>query len=78
MKNGDDATGLVERLDKPFLTIAAARTAATTAFPTRSNAARINIVVEAGTYSENIILRQDIRSFLTSSHMIAHYQKRRE
>ena len=35
MKNGNDTTGLVERLDKPFLTIAAARTAATTAFPTR-------------------------------------------
>jgi hypothetical protein len=28
MKNGSDSTGLVQRLDKPFLTIAAARAAA--------------------------------------------------
>jgi hypothetical protein len=56
MKNGSNSTGLVERLDKPFLTIAGARNAALTAFTSRSDTARIRIIVESGTYQEDIIL----------------------
>jgi hypothetical protein len=55
MKNGNDATGLVERFDKPFLTIAAARTAALAAFPVRTQSARVKIVVESGNWNEGIV-----------------------
>jgi len=55
MKNGNDSTGLVERFDKPFLTIAAARAAAVAAF-TPSAINRILIKVYSGNYAEQIIL----------------------
>ena len=55
MKNGNDSTGLVERFDKPFLTINAALTALITAFPdnVRTPDNRYKIVVEDGTYTES-------------------------
>ena len=59
MKNGSDATGLVERFDKPFLTFAGARSAIQ-AFYTGGNAPsstnRIMVRVYSGTYEEQIIL----------------------
>jgi len=56
MKNGDDTTGLVQRLDKPFLTIAAARTAALAYFTSRTQNNRVKIVVESGNYYESIYI----------------------
>ncbi len=56
MKNGLDSSGLVERFDKPFLTIAAARTAALAYFTSRSISSRVRIVVESGNYTETITL----------------------
>lgn len=53
-KNGNDSTGLPERFDKPFLTLAAARVAAVSLVPSATN--RILIVVEKGTYMEPIDL----------------------
>jgi hypothetical protein len=58
-KNGDDTTGLPERLDKPFLTIAGARASAIAFFvgaklPSLGN--RILIKVFSGNYQETIIL----------------------
>ena len=53
-KNGSDSTGLAERLDKPFLTLAAARTAAVALSPTSTN--RVLIKVFSGTYLEGIVL----------------------
>lgn len=55
-KNGDDATGLVERLDKPFLNINSAVSAALAAYPTRTFTSRIKIIVESGNYTEAIYL----------------------
>lgn len=55
-KNGNDTTGLVERLDKPFLTFSGARTAYNTAFPSRTYNERIQVVVFDGLYDEDIIL----------------------
>ncbi len=59
MKNGNDSTGLVERFDLPFLTIAAAR-AALLAFYTGGNAPsatnRILVETYSGNYPETIIL----------------------
>lgn len=54
MKNGSDTTGLVERFDKPFLTINAAMTALRTAYPDASRSAtfRVKVIVEDGTYDE--------------------------
>jgi hypothetical protein len=60
MKNGNDTTGLVERFDKPFLTITAAVAAALIAFPSRSVTSRVKIVVESGLYTENINLKEFI------------------
>ncbi len=59
MKNGNNSTALVERMDKPFLTIAAARTAALAFYtggsaPSATN--RILIEVYSGYYLEPIIL----------------------
>ncbi len=54
MKNGSDSTGLVQRFDKPFLTIGAARTAALAYFTSRTQDARVRIVVESGNYAESI------------------------
>jgi len=56
-KNGNDTTGLVERLDKPFLTISAAILALNTAYPTRTSAIRYLVKVFPGTYDEDIILK---------------------
>ena len=56
MKSGNDTTGLVERFDKAFLTIGAARTAALTAYPLRSENERVKIIVESGQYAEGIII----------------------
>lgn len=53
-KNGDDGTGLAGRLDKPFLTFAAARTAAVALSPSATN--RILIKAFSGTYDESIVL----------------------
>lgn len=56
MKSGNNSTGLVERFDKPFLTIAAARNAALVAFTSRTENARVRIIVESGEYVEGIII----------------------
>lgn len=56
MKSGNDSTGLVQRFDKPFLTIAAARNAALVAFTSRTENARVRIIVESGEYAEGIII----------------------
>lgn len=56
MKNGSDSTGLVERMDKPFLTIGAARTAALAYFTSRTQNDRVRIVVESGKYDESIFV----------------------
>ncbi len=52
--NGSDTTGLVQRPDKPFLTLAAARTAAITLSPTSTK--RILIAVLSGRYTEQLVL----------------------
>lgn len=67
MKNGHDSTGLVERFDKPFLTISAARSAALTYFTSRTQSNRILIVVETGTYAETIIIDDFIDYNLNNS-----------
>lgn len=56
MKNGSDTTGLVERFDKPFLTIEAATNAALVAFVSRTVTDRVRIVVEDGNYTDVIAL----------------------
>ena len=45
-KSGNDSTGLVERMDKPFLTISAAITACNVAFASRTVSSRVKIIVE--------------------------------
>lgn len=67
MKNGNDSTGLVQRFDKPFLTIAAARTAALAAFTSRTANNRVLIEVEKGYWEEDIILDEYIDYNLNSS-----------
>jgi hypothetical protein len=70
-KNGSDSTGLIERLDKPFLTIAAAQAALVSAVGTYytnstsglwtsvpSAADRLCIKVFSGNYQETITLSQ--------------------
>jgi len=56
MKNGSDVTGLVERIDKPFLTISAARNAALSYFTSRTQNDRVRIVVQSGYYREPIYI----------------------
>ncbi len=58
-KNGNDSTGLIERLDKPFLTVAAARAAIAAGYtggsaPSATN--RIRMVVFSGLWTEAINL----------------------
>lgn len=55
---GDNGTGLVERLDLPFATIAAARAALNAAYPlgARTGDVRYLIDVRSGEYNEQIIL----------------------
>jgi len=60
MKNGNDSTGLVQRFDKPFLTIAAATTAALAFFTVRSSTERVKIVVESGYYNETVFMHDFI------------------
>lgn len=67
MKNGSDSTGVVQRFDKPFLTIAGARAAALTFFTSRSDTARVKIVVEEGYWEEDIYLDKYIDYDLGSS-----------
>lgn len=57
MKNGSDTTGLIERFDKPFLTIVAAINALRAGYPdaTRNYQNRFKVIVEDGTYTESII-----------------------
>ena len=74
MKNGSDVSGLVQRLDKPFLTIGAARTAALAYWtggnsPTETN--RIKIVVETGSYTEDIVIHDFIDYDLQDSTITA-------
>jgi hypothetical protein len=64
-KSGNDTTGLAERFDKPFLTLAAARVAAVALTP--SAIKRILIVVEKGTYLEPIDLANYVDWNLGSS-----------
>lgn len=58
MKNGSDTTGLIERFDKPFLTIVAAVNAlrATYNDATRTPTNRFKVIVEDGTYTETSAL----------------------
>jgi hypothetical protein len=56
MTNGSDVTGLVERFDKPFATIGAARAAALVAFTSRTATARVRIIVSSGLYTEGIVI----------------------
>ncbi len=58
-KGGNDSSGLAERLDKPFLTLAAARTPSSTK--------RILIVVFPGTYTEQLVLANYVDWDLTNS-----------
>jgi len=51
---GDDSTGIVERLDKPFRTIAAATAAVLAAFPIALP--RKKIVINGGVYFEQIVM----------------------
>jgi hypothetical protein len=57
-KNGNDSTGLVQRLDKPFLTFAAARAALNAAFPVGARTANTRYLTKAfsGYYTEGIVL----------------------
>lgn len=64
-KGGNDSTGLAERLDKPFLTLAAARTAAVALTPSATK--RILIVVFPGTYTEQLVLANYVDWDLTNS-----------
>lgn len=79
-KNGNDSTGLIERLDKPFLTYAAARAAVVTAesayytnaAPGQPNSIvsandRIQINMYAGFYGEQIILLNNVDVYLNDS-----------
>ena len=71
---GNDVTGLVQRLDKPFATIAAARTAALaywTGGSSPSETNRIKIVVETGVYTETIVIHDFIDYDLQDSTIIA-------
>lgn len=64
-KNGSDSTGLAERFDKPFLTLAAARAAAVALTPSITN--RILVKVEKGRYLEPIDLANFVDWDLDSS-----------
>ncbi len=57
MKNGSDTSGLVERFDKPFLTITAAVNGLRAAYPDidRNPNNRFKVIVEDGTYTEPVI-----------------------
>ena len=71
---GNDVTGAVQRLDKPFATIAAARTAALaywTGGSSPSETNRIKIVVETGVYNETIVIHDFIDYDLQDSTIIA-------
>jgi hypothetical protein len=65
-KNGNDSTGLVERLDKPFLTITAATNAIIAAYPVRTNNERVMVWVFDGYYEEHIVLKKFVDFELTN------------
>lgn len=83
MKNGSDTTGLIERFDKPFLTIIAAVNAIRAAYPdnVRTPDNRFKIICEDGHYNESIIYlfpyidfdfgNSVITSFLTDNFAVA-------
>ena len=60
MKNGSDSTGLVNRFDKPFLTIQSAISALETAYPTRDNLNRCKVIVYTGIYDGEVTLKNFI------------------
>lgn len=64
-KGGNDGTGVAERLDLPFLTLAAARTAAIALTPSATK--RIRIVVFSGTYLEQLVLANYVDWDLTNA-----------
>ena len=66
-KSGSDLTGLTGRSDRPFLTIAAAVTAANISYPARNQNTRATIVVETGHYTDSIILHDFLDFDLGSS-----------
>lgn len=66
-KSGNDATGAAGRSDLPFLTIAAAVTAANVAYPARTQNARASIIVETGHYTDTITLFDFLDFYLGSS-----------
>lgn len=67
MKNGNDSTGQVQRIDKPFLTIQAAINAADAYFTSRNYNNRVLIIVESGYYLDTIILKPYIDFDLQNS-----------
>jgi hypothetical protein len=56
-KSGNNSTALVERFDKPFLTIQAAINALVTAYPSRSDSSRVQVIVFDGRYTEDITMK---------------------
>lgn len=69
-KSGNDSTGIVERSDLPFLTIAAARAALVAYYtggtaPSSTN--RIRVVVISGTYTEQLVLANYVDWDLTDA-----------
>ena len=54
MKNGDDSTGIVERFDKPFLTVQAAIDAAAVTW------VNMNVIVYTGDYLEVVSLKNNV------------------
>lgn len=75
MKNGSDATGIVGRFDKPFLTIVSAVNAIRTSYPdaVRTPSNRFKVIVQDGTYNENTIFLYPYIDFdFGNSVLIAH------
>lgn len=71
MQNGSDITGMAQRLDLPFATIAAATAAALNISPAPTETNRIKIVVETGVYTETIVIYDFIDYDLQDSTIIA-------
>ena len=71
MQNGSDITGMAQRLDLPFATIAAATAAALNISPAPTETNRIKIVVETGVYTETIVIYNFIDYDLQDSTIIA-------
>ena len=71
MQNVSDITGMAQRLDLPFATIAAATAAALNISPAPTETNRIKIVVETGVYTETIVIYDFIDYDLQDSTIIA-------